>query len=43
MVNSDRCNGSCNSLNNASGRTCIPNKTEDVNLNAFNVITRINE
>ena len=25
------------------GRLCAPNKTEDVNLNVFNMITRINE
>ena len=36
MVNLDRCNGSCNTLDNA-------NKTENVNLNVFNLIARINE
>ena len=37
MVKLDRCVGSCNTLN------CVPNKPEDLNLNVFNMITRINE
>ena len=43
MVNLERCNGSCNSLNDPSGRICVANKTEYINLNVFNMITRINE
>ena len=43
QVNFDRCNGSCNTLDNPSGRICVPNKTEDVNLSIFNTIARINE
>ena len=39
MVSLDRINGSCHT----SGRICVPNKTEDVNLSVFNMITRINE
>ena len=37
-----RCNGSCNTLNDLSNKVCVPNKTEDLNLNLFNMITRIN-
>ena len=36
----DRCVGSCNDLSN---KVCVPNKTEDLNLIAFNMITGINE
>ena len=43
MVNSDRCDGICNTLGDRSGRICVPTTIEDVNLNVFNVITRINE
>ena len=43
IINLDRCNGSCNTLDNPSGRICGPNKTEKVNLNAFTMITRVNE
>ena len=38
-----RCNGSCNTLNDLSNKVCVPNKTEDLNLNLFNMITGINE
>ena len=38
----DRCNGNCNTLQDPSGRICVPNKTENMNLNVFNMITRIN-
>ena len=43
IINLDRCNGSCNVLGDPSGRICVTNKTKDVNINAFNMITRINE
>ena len=39
----DRCNGSCNALDNLYREICVPNKTEDVNLSVFNMITRVNE
>ena len=42
-VNLERCNGSCNVLNDVSSRVCVPNKTEDLNKHVFNMITRINE
>ena len=43
MVNIERCGGSANTLDDLSSGICAPNKTEDVNLNVFNMITRINE
>ena len=38
----DRCVGSCNTLN-LSNKVCIQNKTEDLNLSLFNMITGRNE
>ena len=39
----DRCVGSCNTLNDWSNNLCVPNKTEDLNLNMFNITTGINK
>ena len=30
-------------MNDLSNKVCIPNKTEDLNLSMFNMITEINE
>ena len=43
MVRLDRRSRNCNTLDDAAGRICVPNKTENVNLNVFNMLTRINE
>ena len=37
-----RCVGSCNTLNDLSNKVYFPNKTEDLNLSVFNMITGIN-
>ena len=42
-VKLDRCAGSCNTLNDLSNKVCVPNKTEDLNLSVFNMITGINK
>ena len=42
-VNIDRCTASCNNLNDLSNSVCVQNKTDDLNLNVFNMITRIIE
>ena len=42
-VKLDRCFGSCNTLNDLFSKVWIPNKTEDLNLSVFNMITGINE
>ena len=39
----DRSVGSCNALNDLSNKLCVPNKTENLNLIAFNLITGKNE
>ena len=42
-VKLDRCVGSYNTLNDLSNKVCVPNKTEELNLRVFNMITGINE
>ena len=42
-VKLDRCVGSCNTLNDLSNKVCVPNKTEDLDLSVFDVITVINQ
>ena len=42
-VKLDICVGSCNILNNLSNKVCMPNKTENLNLSVYNMITGINE
>ena len=42
-VKLDRCVRSCNTLNALSNKVCVPNKTEDLNIYVFNMITRKNE
>ena len=39
----DRCAGICITLNDWSNKVFVPNKTEDINLSMFNMITGINE
>ena len=34
----NRCVGSCSTLNDLSNKASVPNKTEDLNLNVFNMI-----
>ena len=43
MVKLDKCVASCNTVNDLSNKVCVPNKTEDLNLSVFNMITGINE
>ena len=42
-VKLDRCVGGFNTLNDLSNKVCVPNKTEDLDLSVFNMITGINE
>ena len=42
-VRLDGCVRSCYTLNNLSNKVCVSNKTEDLNLSVFNIITGINE
>ena len=42
MTKLDRRNESCNTLDDPSSRICVASKTDDINLNVFNMTTRIN-
>ena len=42
-VKLDKCVGSCNTLNDWYNKVCVPNKTKNLNLSMFNLITEINE
>ena len=42
-VKLDRWVGSFNTFNDLSNKLCVPNKTEDLDLSVFNMITGINE
>ena len=37
-----KCVGSFNTLNDLSNKVCVSNKTEDLDLSVFNMITGIN-
>ena len=39
----DKYSGSCNSGNDLSTKICVPSKPKDINVKAFNKITRIND
>ena len=41
-IDLDRSMGICNTLNDLSNRVCVTNKSENLNLNIFNMITGIN-
>ena len=45
MISLDTSNRRCNTLDDFSSTMCVPNKTEEINLNVFNkiTITRIKE
>ena len=38
-VKLDKCAGSFNTLNDLFNKVCVPNKTEDLNIHVFNIIT----
>ena len=43
IINMNRCDGSCSTVEDPFGRICVPNKMEDMNLKVFNMIKGINE
>ena len=42
-VKFDRCVGSCSTLNDLSNKACVPNKTKDLNIYVFSMITAQNK
>ena len=43
IISLNRCNGSCNTLDDLWSRICAADKAEDTSLNVVNMITRINK
>ena len=43
FISLDRCDGSCNTVEDLSVRICVHSKIKDVNLKIFNTIKGINE
>ena len=43
MFKLDWCSGSVNTRDYQSGWICVANKSKDINLNIFHIVTRINE
>ena len=43
MIGLDKCNGSCNSVDDLSRKICVPNKTKNINVRVLNMITNKNE
>ena len=43
MANSERCVGSCNTINDLFNKVYVPNKTKDLNLSVYKMITGINQ
>ena len=43
VIKFDKCAESCNTLDDLSNRVCVSNKTEDLNIHVFNMITGNNE
>ena len=43
LVKLDKCFENCNILHDFSNKVCVPNKTKDLNIHGFNMITGKNE
>ena len=43
MVSLDRCNGSCNTLDDPFARICFRNKKRNISFNVFDIATIIND
>ena len=39
----NKCSGSCNNINNSYAKLCVPDIAKNVNVKAFNLMSRINE
>ena len=41
MITLDKCNGSCNAVDDLSIKICVLNKTKSINVKVLNVITKL--
>ena len=39
----NKCSGSCNNINDPYARLCVPDIVKNINVKAFNLMSRINE
>ena len=39
----NKCNGSCNTINNPYAKICVPNEIKNTNIKLFNLMSRTNE
>ena len=42
-VKIDKCNGSCNNINDQYAKLCVPAVVKDSNMKVFNLLSRTNE
>ena len=42
-ININRCSGSCSNINNPYAKLCVPDIIKNINVNVFNLMSRINE
>ena len=42
-IKTSKCSGSCNNINNPCAKLCVPDVVKNLNVNLFNLVSRINE
>ena len=42
-IKTSKCSGSCNNINDPYAKICVPDVVKDLNVKAFNLISRTNE
>ena len=42
-IRTSKCSGSCNNINDPYAKMCVPDAIKNLNIKAFNLISRINE
>ena len=42
-IKTNRCKGSCNTINDPYAKICVPDQTKDANVKEFNLMSRTNE
>ena len=40
MISLDKCNGSCDTVDDLSTKICVPSETRDINVKVLKMITR---
>ena len=39
----NKCNGSCNTVNDPYAKICVPDEIKNINVQVFNLVSRLNE